>query len=145
MALDGTGQDREGAAPASMLVAGAAATDRTALASMHGVPERRSNERGGWGGVTPCVVPPPHRLPAKRATLTAKYDRLLAPRGCHGERHQWPVRLGGALPLSLFLFSESLTSGDVSSTRQQQSLTLLLLQLWFLTRRFFPDGTESAS
>lgn len=61
--------------------------------SMHGVPERRSNERGGWGGVTPCVVSPPHRLPTKRATFTPKYDRLLAPWGCHGERHQRPVRL----------------------------------------------------
>lgn len=60
--------------------------------SLHGVPERRSNQRGGWGGVTPCVVSPPHCLPTKRATFTPKYDRLLAPWGCHGERHQWPVR-----------------------------------------------------
>lgn len=50
--------------------------------SMHGVPERRSNERGGGGGVTSCVVPPPHSLPTERATLTPKYDRLLAARGC---------------------------------------------------------------
>lgn len=60
--------------------------------STHGVPERRSNEGGGWGGVTPCVVSSPHCLPTKRATLTPKYDRLLTPWGCHGERHQRPVR-----------------------------------------------------
>lgn len=65
--------------------------------SMHGVPERRSNEGGGWGGVTPCVVSPPHRLPTKRATLAPKNDRLLTSRGCHGERHHGPVRLPSLL------------------------------------------------
>lgn len=30
---------------------------------------------------------PPHRLPTERATLPAKNDRLLASRGCGGERH----------------------------------------------------------
>lgn len=84
------GQER--APPGNMLIPGNTTTERIPC-SMHGVPERRSNERGGWGGVTPCVVSPPHRLPTKRATLTPKYDRLLAPRGCHGERHHWPVRL----------------------------------------------------
>lgn len=62
--------------------------------SMHGVPERRSNERGGWCGVTPCVVSSPHRLPTKCATFTPKYDRLLAARGCRGERHGWPSQRG---------------------------------------------------
>jgi len=50
----------------------------------HGVPERRSDERGGRCRVTPGFVSPPHSLPTKCATFTPKYDRLLAP--CRGER-----------------------------------------------------------
>lgn len=83
---------RKTAAPGNMLTPGNKTTE-TIPCSMHGVPERRSNERGGWCGVTPCVVPPPYRLPTKRATFTPKYDRLLAPWGCRGERHGWPVRV----------------------------------------------------
>lgn len=81
------GGDRKERHPGNMLIPGGIPR------SMHAVPERRSNEGGGWGGVTPCVVSPPHRLPTKRATLAPKNDRLLASRGCHGERHHGPVRL----------------------------------------------------
>lgn len=88
---------QEAVPPGSMLIPGN--TEMTPC-SMHGVPERRSNERGGWGGVTPCVVSSPHCLPTKRATFTSKYDRLLAPWGCYGERHHWPVRVDGSFSKS---------------------------------------------
>lgn len=52
------------------------------------VPERGSDQGGGRGGVTPCVVSPTHRLPTKCATFAAKNHRVLAPRGCGDETHQ---------------------------------------------------------
>lgn len=81
--------------PGNMLTPGN--TERTRCSMLHAVPEGRSNERRGWGGVTSCVVPPPHSLPTKRATFSAKYDRLLTPWGCDGERDFWPVRVADVL------------------------------------------------
>lgn len=54
---------------------------------MLGQPERGSDERAGWGGVTPCVVAPAHCLPTKCATFSPKSDRILTPRGCGGQTH----------------------------------------------------------
>lgn len=83
---------QERAPPGNMLIPGNT-TIETTPCSIHGVPERRSNDGGGWGGVTPCVVSPPHSLPTKCATFAAKYDRLLTSWGCCDERHHWPVRM----------------------------------------------------
>lgn len=52
------------------------------------IPERRADERGGRGGVTPRVMPPPHCLPTKRAAFATKNDRLLSSWRCLGEKRQ---------------------------------------------------------
>lgn len=70
----------------------------------HAVPERRSNERGGRGGVTSCVVPPPHGLPTKRAALPTEYDRLLTSWRYRGERRHRSVSV------DLFAFPEIMLS-----------------------------------
>lgn len=78
---------RKRAPPGNMPIPG----NTQAEESMHGVPERRSNQWGGRSGVTPCVVPSPNCLATKRATLTPENHRLLAPWGCSGREMigQW--------------------------------------------------------
>lgn len=103
---------------------------------MHGVPERRSNERGGWCGVTPCVVPPPHRLPTKCATFTSKYDRLLAARGCRGERHG--LAKSAWMVCFLFFLFKSL----MLTCRRWYSL-LLLPYFYILTAKQHLENSKS--